>query len=248
MPRQRPSPRRAAARRAYRAVACGPVVRPLNTTNPTVRHRVFPSGPRSPMRPGRAGTSSHADAIRCQRAALVDSTKRSAATVGAQCGPVPSVASGSGAPDAMSPAADANSRIRPSRRSSNPVALVRRLSSRTPRPPARSSGIGVAERVSMMTSISRSRSRADPAAAASTSATEVVVATGSGGAKPMGPGNSPRMTCPTRRGRITVSSSICRSSPTASRRCTGRCGGVPGVASRVRPTGDPSTSRSSSSR
>ena len=64
----------------------------------------------------------------------------------------------------------------------------------------------------------------------------------------VGPGDSPRITCPTSRGRITVSASTWRSRPAASSRCTGRSAGVPGAASRVRPIGDPSTSRSSSSR
>ena len=57
-----------------------------------------------------------------------------------------------------------------------------------------------------------------------------------------GPGSSPRSTWPTRRGRITVSASTCRSSPAASSRCTGRSAGVPAAASRVRPTGEPSRS------
>ena len=109
-----------------------------------------------------------------------------------------------------------------------PVTLVSRLTSRTPRPPLRSSGTGVALSVSRTTSTSRSRSIAAPAATASTSAVVVVDTTGSGAVSPTGPGSSPRNTWPTSLGRITVSASTWRSSPAASSRCTGRSGGVPG--------------------
>ena len=105
---------------------------------------------------------------------------RSAATVGAQYGPAPSSGSGSGIPAAISPAAAASSRISPSRCSSTPVSLVSRLTSRTPRPPLRSSGTGAAPRVSSTNSTSRSRSMTAPAATASTSAAVVVDTDGIG--------------------------------------------------------------------
>ena len=84
------------------------------------------------------------------------------------------------APAAISPAAADTSRIRPSRSSSMPVILVSRLTSRTPSPPLRSSGTGVAPSVSSTRSTSRSRSITAPAATASTSATVVVDTAGSG--------------------------------------------------------------------
>ena len=143
-------------------------------------------------------------------------------------------------PVAISPAAAVTSRISPSRLSSMPVTFVSRLTSRTPIPPLRSSGTGAALRVSSTTSTSRSRSSAAPAATASTSEVVVVDTTGSGAISPTGPGSSPRNAWPTSLGRITVSASTCRSSPAASSRCTGRSGGVPAAASRVRPTGEPS--------
>ncbi len=129
-----------------------------------------------------------------------------------------------------------------------PVTFASRLTSRTPKPPLRSSEIGAAPSVSSSTSSSRSRSMAAPAAAASASAEVVVATTGSGAASCTGPGSSPRSTCPTWRGRITVSASMRRSSPIASSCGTGRSAGAPGAASRVRPSGDPSSSLSSSSR
>ena len=138
--------------------------------------------------------------------------------------------------------------MRPSRWSSMPVTLTSRLTSRTPSPPLRSSGIGAADSASSTTSTSRRRSMAAPAATASASAGLVFATTGSGGTSSVGPGDSPRITCPTSRGSITVSASTCRSRPADSSRCTGRSAGVPGAASRVRPIGDPSTSRSRSSR
>ncbi|CKT68346.1 Uncharacterised protein [Mycobacterium tuberculosis] len=173
---------------------------------------------------------------------------RSAATVGAQKGPSLWGGSGSGMPLAISPAAAAISRIRPSRGSSIPVALASRLNSRTPSPPLRSSATGVAPRFSSSTSTSRSRSMTAPAAAASASSGVVVETTGSGAVNSIGPGCSPRSTCPTWRGKITVSASIRRSKPIASNRGTGRSDGAPGAASRVRPTGDPWSNLSRTSR
>ncbi len=200
------------------------------------------------MRLGRDGRSSQVEASRYQRAAVDDSRNRSAATVGVQHGPGLSGGSGSGIPLAIRPAAAATSRTKPSRCSSTPVSLLSRLASRTPSPPLRNSGTGAAERVSSTTSVSRIKSITAPAAAASTSLAVVPDTTGSGGTRWVGPGSSPRSTWPTRRGRITVSASICRSRPAASSLGTGRSGGVPGAASRVRPIGEPTSSRSSSSR
>ncbi len=54
---------------------------------------------------------------------------------------------------------------------------------------------------------------AAPAATASASAGLVFATTGSGGTSSVGPGDSPRITCPTSRGSITVSASTCRSRP-----------------------------------
>ena len=78
--------------------------------------------------------------------------------------------------------------------SSMPVILVSRLTSRTPRPPLRSSGTGVALSVSSNSSTSRSRSITAPAATASTSAAVVDDTTGSGAVSSSGPGNSLRST------------------------------------------------------
>ena len=208
----------------------------------------LPSGLRRPIRLGRPGRSSHAESSRCHLTAVGDSRNRSVATVGAQYGPAGSGGSGSGSPGASSPAPAVISNSNPSRSSSMPVVLARRLTSRTPRPPLRSSGIGVALSVSSTISASRSRSMAAPAATASTSAAVVDDTVGSGRVVVTGPGASPRRTCPTRRGRITVSVSRRRSNPADNRRCTGRSAGASGAASRVRPTGEPSTRRSSSSR
>ncbi len=128
-----------------------------------------------------------------------------------------------------------------------PVVLASRLTSRTPSPPLRSSGTGALPRVSMIRSISRNRSMAAPAATASASAAVVDVVWSTGVVNSTGPGASPRITWPTTRGRITVSASMRRNSPASTRRGTGRSGGVSGAASRVRPMGEPSSSRASSS-
>ena len=155
---------------------------------------------------------------------------------------------GSGRPLAISPAAAVSSRIRPRRCSSIPVSLASRLISRTPRPPLRSSGTAAAERVSSTTSTWRISSKAAPAAEASASLPVVDATTGSGAVRLCGPGSSPRSIWPTLRGNTTVSASTCRSSPAVRSRCTGRSGGVPGAASRVRPTGDRDRSLSRTSR
>ena len=172
---------------------------------------------------------------------------RSADTVGAQ-NVAPSAVGSPGTPLAIRPAAAASSRIRPRRCSSIPVTLASRLASRTPRPPLRSSGTGAADSVSRITSTWRINSITAPAADASTSLTEVVLTTGSGAVRPVGPGSSPRRIWPTTRGSSTVSVSTWRSRPAASNRGTGRSAGVPGAASRVRPIGEPTTSRSNTSR
>ena len=156
--------------------------------------------------------------------------------------------SGSGLPAAIKVAAAATSRIRPSRGSSMPVVLASRLTSRTPNPPLRSSETGAAPRISSSTSSSRSRSMTAPAAAASQSSGVVVEIIGSGAVSCIGPGRSPRSTCPTWRGKITVSASTRRSRPIASSCGTGRSGAAPGAASRVRPIGEPSSNFSSTSR
>lgn len=205
------------------------------------------SGPRLPIKAGRLGRSSQLPASSCQRSAVGSAVNRSVATVGAQYGPSPVAGSGSGIPLAIKPAAAATSRIRPSRDSSMPVVLLSRLTSRIPSPPLRSSETGAAASVSIRTSSSRSRSMVAPAAAASTSSAVVVDTTGSGAVSCMGPACSPRSTCPTWRGRITVSASMRRSSPIASSWGTGRSVGAPGAASRVRPIGEPSRSFSSTS-
>ncbi len=160
----------------------------------------LPSGPRCPIRLGRAGRSCHVLASRCHRSAAGASTKRSAATVGAQNGPSgPSSGSGSGMPLAMRPAPDAISRISARRLSAMPVCLASRFISRIPSPPLRSSGTGVAPRVSITTSSSRSRSMMAPAPAASTAflVTGLAATTGWGAVNSAGAGASPRSSWPT---------------------------------------------------
>ena len=158
-PRWRRRPLRRAGRRARPAATAGPAAPRWRTANPTAPHRVCRrvrgcrSGSACPAGPA---TSTPAGAT-CDAAG--DSTNRSAATVGAQYGPAPSCGFGFGHARRDQP----RRRRRPrgsgrAAASSMPVTLVSRLTSRTPRPPLRSSGTGVAPRVSSTSSTSRSRS------------------------------------------------------------------------------------------
>ena len=98
---------------------------------------------------------------------------RSAATVGAQYGPAPSCGSGSGIPAAISPAAGGELEDQAQPLFADAGEFGQPLTSRTPRPPLRSSGTGAAPKVSSSRSTSRSRSMTAPAATASTSAAVV---------------------------------------------------------------------------
>ncbi|SIC53934.1 Uncharacterised protein [Mycobacteroides abscessus subsp. abscessus] len=199
---------------------------------------------RLPIRSGRAASINHADIKRNQRVAVGSSANRSACVVGAQCQPSASVST-SGSPTAISSAAASTSSNRPMRLSSRPVAFASRLTSRTPSPPLRSWGAGLTPSSSSSRPTSRSKSRAAPAAAASASDWVAVVVSTAGGCRRSG--SSPRSSCATNRGSNTVSSSMRCSRPAASSRCTGRSGGAPGAASRVRPMGDPAMRARSSS-
>ena len=179
--RRRPPPR-AAGRRASRAAAADPVARPWRTANPKARHRVCRRGRGSPIRPGRAGRSSQRrrEQLPAGRGRRLDES-----VGGHRRRPVrPRAVGRIGFRDARArsaPRPAATSRSRPRRRSSMPVTLVSRLTSRTPEPAAAKLGNRCgADSVSITTSTSRSRSIAAPAATASTSATFVVVTVGSG--------------------------------------------------------------------
>ncbi len=159
--------------------------------------------------------------------------------------------SGSGMPLAISPAAAATSRIRPSRCSSIPVSLVSRLTSRTPSPPLRSSGTGAFAQ--------RFDEHVDLAQQVDDGARGGRVDVGLCGGVPacrVRRGQSDRagllaaqhLADQPRQDHRLRSSTLAQQSGGEQPLAPAGPAAVPGAASRVRPTGEPSSSRLSSSR
>ena len=166
----------------------------------------LPSGPRSPMRLGRAARSIHVEASRYQRAAVGISTNRSAATVGAQKLPAPSSGFGVGHADGDQSRGRGDLKDQPEAVLVDAGRLGEPLGLADPESAVaefghRCGGQGLQNHLDLAQDVD-----GGPAAAASTSVAFIVVTTGSGGST-AGARLWPRITWPTSRGRITVSSS-----------------------------------------